>query len=62
MILVLPCAFVFALFEKVNKERFVINQSNQLTRKLFGELINASSATVTVSTDGKISFFNESFR
>ena len=53
---------VFAAFEKVNKERFVINQSNQQTRKLLGELINCCCATVTVSVSGKISFFNDAFR
>jgi len=60
--LILLFALVFAIFEKVNKERFVINQTNQRTRKLFGELINSGTATVTVGTDGKISFFNETFR
>ena len=60
--LILLFALVFAIFEKVNKERFVINQTNQRTRKLFGELINSGTATVTVATDGKISFFNETFR
>lgn len=54
--------FIFALLEKVNKEKFVINQSNLLTRKFFGELIDSACASVTVTADGSINFFNSSFR
>ena len=53
---------VFSLFEKVQKERFVINQTNQQTRKIFCELVNSGCATVMVDSFGYISFFNESFR
>lgn len=35
LVLIAPFfAFAFCLFEKINKERFVINQTNQQTRKL----------------------------
>lgn len=55
-------AIVFAIFEKINKERFVINQTNQCTRKLFGELIDSCTPTITVNMDGNITFFNKPFR
>ena len=43
---------VFSLFEKVQKERFVINQTNQQTRKIFCELVNSGCATVMVDSFG----------
>ena len=55
-------ATVFALLEKINKERFVINQTNQQTRKLQHELINSSVATLIVKADGKITFFNRAYQ
>ena len=57
----LECAFVFAMMEKVEKERFVVNQSNQMTRKLFGELISKSCAQVLVDQHGRINFHNASY-
>ena len=54
--------FVFALLEKTSKERFVLNQSNKLTRQFFGELIDSASASVTISCDGHINFYNTTFR
>ena len=49
---------IFAILEKFQKERFVINQTNQQTRKLFCEVINSGCAQVIVTPDGKITFFN----
>lgn len=40
----------------------MINQTNSQTRKLFCEVINSSNASVIVQADGKITFFNETFR
>ncbi len=54
--------FIFAVFEKITKERFVINQTNQQSRKLLSELIDACCAAVTVTPEGKITFFNDAFR
>lgn len=53
---------IFAIFEKISKERFVINQSNVQSRKFYGELLNSCCALAAVSPEGKISFFNEAFR
>jgi len=52
----------FSIFEKVSKERFVVNQTNQQTRKLLGELINSGCVIVTMSPEGRIFYFNEAFR
>ena len=54
--------FVFAFFEKINKESFVLNYANQKTRNLFLEMVNKSPlASVIVSTNGDIQFYNEPF-
>ena len=62
LVLLAFSAITFAIFEKISKERFVINQTNSQTRKLFGELINTGSASIMVKPDGKITFYNETFR
>ena len=49
----------FALFEKINKEKFVINYSNMQTRKKLMQLLDALDSPVTiVAWDGKILFSN----
>ena len=55
--------FVFSIFEKINKERFVLNYTNQKTRTFFLEMINQSClASVVVSVNGDIQFYNEPFQ
>lgn len=55
-------ALVFMVFEKINKERFIINLTNQQTRKLFSEINNTGIGLVLVNQDGMITFFNKVFK
>lgn len=54
---------VFAAFEKVFKEKFVLNYTNERSRKVLLEILDSTGfANVLISPNGKIIFFNKSFK
>jgi hypothetical protein len=57
---ILISAFVFSCFEKTSKERFVINNTNEKTRKfLLGLLDKEPNGTMIIKENCDILFFNQ---
>lgn len=55
--------FVFSLFEKTFKERFVLNLTNERSRKQLMQILNNSKTMVViVARNGQILFYNEQFQ
>lgn len=60
--LVVVTGFVFGLFEKILKERFVLNLTNEKSRKLLlGILDRQSACTLIVKENCEIMFYNQAF-
>ena len=52
---------VFASFEKVRKEMFIINHTNSKTKKQIMKVFSQSPPCLIMEKDGKIALCNESF-
>lgn len=53
---------IFAFFEKISKERFIVNHTNEKTRKFLLSLLDKQiSASIIINKNSDILFCNQSF-
>jgi hypothetical protein len=56
-------ALIYSIIEKHNKQSWVLNQTNNLTKKHLMQIINKQDfACVVVNSTGQIAFYNNNFK